>query len=198
MAYVAPSTVSSGNGYTAVAHNIIVNDVIDHETRINLGGMVFLSTQTVSAALNCTFTSIFSATYQNYMWTYHGVIAPSQASGLDCQFGNSGVFSAVSYENQQVQIRDTTVTASRPVATSGILATIGDTKSSAQGYFYGPFLADRTNYQGNGFAGNWQAITTCGGSHNVSTSFNSVKFTPDYVETTRTLTGIFKIYGLTG
>ena len=198
MAYVTPTIRSVGDAVTAADYNIIANDVIDHETRINLGGMVFLSTQTVSAALNCTFTSIFSATYQNYMWTYHGVIAPSQASGLDCQFGNSGVFSAVSYENQQVQIRDTTVTASRPVATSGILATIGDTKSSAQGYFYGPFLADRTNYQGNGFAADFQSITTCGGSHNVSTSFDSVKFTPDYIQNTRTLTGIFKIYGLTG
>lgn len=34
MPYVAPSTVSSGQTYTAAAHNIIVEDVIDHETRI--------------------------------------------------------------------------------------------------------------------------------------------------------------------
>lgn len=34
MPYVAPSTVTSGQTYTAAAHNVIVNDVIDHETRI--------------------------------------------------------------------------------------------------------------------------------------------------------------------
>lgn len=34
MPYVAPSTVSSGQTYTAAAHNVIVEDVIDHEARI--------------------------------------------------------------------------------------------------------------------------------------------------------------------
>lgn len=35
MPYVAPSTVSTLQTYTSAAHNIIVNDVIDHESRIN-------------------------------------------------------------------------------------------------------------------------------------------------------------------
>lgn len=35
MPYVAPSTVTAGQTYTAAAHNIIVEDVIDHEARIN-------------------------------------------------------------------------------------------------------------------------------------------------------------------
>lgn len=34
MAYVAPSTVTTLQTYTSAAHNVIVNDVIDHETRI--------------------------------------------------------------------------------------------------------------------------------------------------------------------
>lgn len=34
MAYVAPSTVTTLQTYTSAAHNIIVNDIIDHETRI--------------------------------------------------------------------------------------------------------------------------------------------------------------------
>lgn len=33
MAYVAPSTVTAGQTYTAAAHNIIVNDIIDLNTR---------------------------------------------------------------------------------------------------------------------------------------------------------------------
>jgi hypothetical protein len=34
MPYVAPSTVVAGQTYGAAAHNVIVNDVIDHESRI--------------------------------------------------------------------------------------------------------------------------------------------------------------------
>jgi hypothetical protein len=36
MAYVAPSTVTTLQTYTSAAHNIIVNDIIDHETRLLL------------------------------------------------------------------------------------------------------------------------------------------------------------------
>lgn len=35
MTYTAPSTVTAGQTYTATAHNVIVNDIIDHEERIN-------------------------------------------------------------------------------------------------------------------------------------------------------------------
>jgi hypothetical protein len=35
MAYVAPSTVTTLQTYTSAAHNIIVNDIIDHETYIS-------------------------------------------------------------------------------------------------------------------------------------------------------------------
>jgi hypothetical protein len=34
MPYVAPSTVTTLQTYTSAAHNVIVNDIIDHETRI--------------------------------------------------------------------------------------------------------------------------------------------------------------------
>ena len=34
MPYVAPSTVTTLQTYTSAAHNVIVNDIIDHETRL--------------------------------------------------------------------------------------------------------------------------------------------------------------------
>lgn len=34
MPYVAPSTVAAGQTYTSAAHNVIVNDLIDHESRL--------------------------------------------------------------------------------------------------------------------------------------------------------------------
>ena len=53
MAYVTPTTVSPNNGYTAAAHNVIVNDVIDHETRINSYAGVY----TTEAARDAAITS---------------------------------------------------------------------------------------------------------------------------------------------
>ena len=35
MAYTAPTTVVAGQTYSAAAHNVIVNDVIDHESRLS-------------------------------------------------------------------------------------------------------------------------------------------------------------------
>ena len=37
MTYVAPSTVTTLQTYTSAAHNVIVGDIIDHETRIANG-----------------------------------------------------------------------------------------------------------------------------------------------------------------
>lgn len=34
MPYTAPSTVAAGQTYTSAAHNVIVNDIIDHESRL--------------------------------------------------------------------------------------------------------------------------------------------------------------------
>lgn len=51
MAYVAPSTVVAGQTYSAAAHNVIVNDVIDHETRINQYAGVYTNEAARDAAI---------------------------------------------------------------------------------------------------------------------------------------------------
>jgi hypothetical protein len=51
MAYVAPSTVTTLQTYTSAAHNIIVNDIIDHETRINSYSGVYTNEATRDAAI---------------------------------------------------------------------------------------------------------------------------------------------------
>lgn len=38
MPYVAPGTATAGQVYTASAHNVLVGDIIDHESRINAHG----------------------------------------------------------------------------------------------------------------------------------------------------------------
>lgn len=51
MPYVAPSTVVAGQTYSASAHNVIVNDVIDHEARINQYAGVYTNEAARDAAI---------------------------------------------------------------------------------------------------------------------------------------------------
>lgn len=51
MPYVAPSTVVAGQTYSASAHNVIVNDVIDHESRINQYAGVYTNEAARDAAI---------------------------------------------------------------------------------------------------------------------------------------------------
>jgi hypothetical protein len=81
MAYVAPSTVTTLQTYTSAAHNIIVNDIIDHETRIvqaaKTTGYIISPASVVnatatggsivfSAASSVSLNSCFTSTYDNY------------------------------------------------------------------------------------------------------------------------------------
>lgn len=51
MAYVAPSTVTTLQTYSSAAHNIIVNDIIDHETRLNSYAGVYTNEAARDAAI---------------------------------------------------------------------------------------------------------------------------------------------------
>jgi hypothetical protein len=51
MAYVAPSTVTTLQTYTSAAHNVIVNDIIDHETRLNSYSGVYTNEAARDAAI---------------------------------------------------------------------------------------------------------------------------------------------------
>ena len=51
MPYVAPSTVTTLQTYTSAAHNIIVNDIIDHEARLNSYAGVYANEAARDAAI---------------------------------------------------------------------------------------------------------------------------------------------------
>lgn len=57
MPYVAPSTVVAGQTYGASAHNVIVNDVIDHESRIVTATNQSVQVFTNEAARNAAIAS---------------------------------------------------------------------------------------------------------------------------------------------
>ena len=51
MTYVAPSTVTTLQTYTSAAHNVIVGDIIDHETRLNSYSGVYTNEAARDAAI---------------------------------------------------------------------------------------------------------------------------------------------------
>jgi hypothetical protein len=80
MPYVAPSTVTTLQTYTSAAHNVIVGDIIDHETRINDTGMAIVTPTSVSgtgvtlsngkvsfsASTAISVNGVFSTAYEHY------------------------------------------------------------------------------------------------------------------------------------
>ena len=71
MAYIAPGTVVAGDVYTASAHNIIVNDVLDHESRIKTGIEPYTTTQRNALTGVATGTTIFNTT-EKQIQVYNG------------------------------------------------------------------------------------------------------------------------------
>ena len=71
MAYIAPGTVVAGDVYTASAHNIIVNDVLSHESRIKTGIEPYTTTERNALTGVATGTTIFNTT-EKQIQVYNG------------------------------------------------------------------------------------------------------------------------------
>jgi len=63
MAYTAPTTHVAGETLPAADYNVIVNDIIDHETRITNRGLVASSTSSAQVSVNTTETDYLSVTF---------------------------------------------------------------------------------------------------------------------------------------
>ena len=63
MTYTAPNTVAAGETYSAASHNVIVNDVIDHEARLlaQAAQIKYIATVTQTSSYTITATSVGAA-----------------------------------------------------------------------------------------------------------------------------------------
>jgi hypothetical protein len=192
MAYVTPGTVAAGDVATAAAWNVLTNDVIDHETRINNSGMVLIASGTVSNAYQ-TFTSVFSATYENYFVTFRGT-CPQSVTNFDCQLMSGASLISTNYTNQNLLTTGASITANAAGTTSANIGAISTSISSASLYIYGPFLASQTVFEGSTVMSG--RLDRAGAAHSLATSYDGIKFTADISQVTRFLTGTFRVYGL--
>jgi hypothetical protein len=155
-------------------------------------GMVLLSTGTVSNS-HQTFTSVFSATYENYFITFRG-ICPTTTSNIDCQLMSGATLISGNYTNQWMYATGTSVTAAVLATTSAKVGAISSAISGVSCYVYGPFLASQTVFSGSSSLTGRFDVT--GSTHSLATSYDGIKFTADVDQPTRFLTGTFKVYGL--
>ena len=202
MAYVTPGTVAAGDVATAAAWNVVVNDVIDHETRISSSGLVHLNTTTFSAlSTTLDIDDVFSATYENYyvMTTW----VSSVGSELRIQFRTTGgattattsayYYAAPGHTSSNANGADYS-SGALPRITLGSSGGSSDGQSSAAGYFFRPFVADytMTTTTNTRYAAGIATSRVYGGAHAVATSYAGVRLFPN----TGNITGTFRIFGV--
>ena len=200
MAYVAPSTVTTLQTYTSAAHNIIVNDIIDHETRIGTAGLTWISTTTItgSNASPQTITNCFSATYDNYRLVFKGLTCTTASNALLVRLGTN--VSTANYTWTKSGI--TTAGAANNSGSFGDTSWTGQfISSTVPGStltcdIISPFLTDYTYWNGSGFG----AYSTAGvyfghqlsGAYLATTSFTAFTL---LAQSAGTLGGSVSVYG---
>ena len=88
MPYVAPSTVVAGQTYSAAAHNVIVNDVIDLDTRVN--DLIVPPTVCVRRTTNLSYTTGVNVTWESTAWDTDGMWSAGSATDVTIQ--TTGVY----------------------------------------------------------------------------------------------------------
>ena len=125
MTYVAPSTVVAGQTYSAAAHNVIVNDVIDLDSRLRVvtsstrpgsptEGMFIYETDTQKTLI-----------YDGSSWV--------EVSDLDSTGGlNASVFTAMKNVQSTTLVTKPSVTGGSPVDMTGMSVAITPTFSTSK------------------------------------------------------------------
>jgi len=157
MAYVTPGTVAAGDVATAAAWNVLTNDVIDHESRINTAGLTWISTTTITAtnASPQTITNCFSASYDNYRLVFKGLTATTAGNAILFRLGTNVITASYFWIKNGLSTGNAANTASAQNDTSWALSFISSTVAGAslELDIISPFLTDFTHMTGTGFGG---------------------------------------------
>jgi hypothetical protein len=202
MAYTAPGTVTAGDVATAAAWNVVVNDVIDHESRILKTGLVFVSSSTFSAATTVSVDSVFSSTYANYRIIIGAsTTAVAGVATISAVLRIGGVSTATNYDyvrTAQTSTPTTTISTAQGGANWPTFFANGTTASSQPAYYtfdlFAPNLAAWTNFSALGFYANnlssSEVMNVYGGHQMSTTQFDGIGFT-----SATAVSGTIRIYG---
>lgn len=202
MAYVAPGTVASGSVWTAAQVNVLVNDLVDHESRILKTGLVLVSSSTFSAATTVSVDNVFSSTYANYRIIIGAsTTAIAGVATMNAVLRIGGVSTATNYDyvrTAQTSTPTTTITTAQGGANWPTFFANGTAASSQPAYYavdlFAPNLAAWTNLSAYGFYANnlstAEAMNIYGGHQASTTQFDGIGFT-----SASAVTGTIRIYG---
>ena len=159
MAYAVPSTVIVGDAVAAAGHNVIVNDIIDHETRIKTGVESYTTVQKTALGTPATGTTVYDSTL--------GVF----------QFYNGSV-----WVNAQGSPPSLTTVQKTALGTPATGTTVYDSTLAALQVYDGSAWVQRNLYLGNTTAiksirtGSTAATTDSSGVVSISTGLSTVDF----------------------
>ena len=90
MPYVAPSTVAPGQTYSATAHNVIVEDIIDHEARIVVAAAAIVPTGSLTQYIGATAPTgwLLCEGQEVSRTTYSALWDVLRAGGATSPYGN--------------------------------------------------------------------------------------------------------------
>ena len=197
MAYVTPGTVAAGDVATAAAWNVITNDVIDHESRINDVALYHIATNTFSAASSTSFVSLLTSTYANYrvICQFTSVSGAAGIAYMKLRSGATDISANYSYGGWLVEASGT---ANISQATGGVngfyVSTIYSGYAGAAASFdlIGPQLASNTEFMNIG-GSNYSntRLEIYGGLHSGATAYDGITI----YASVGTLTGTARLYG---
>jgi hypothetical protein len=194
MPYTTPGTATAGDVYTASAHNVIVGDIIDHETRILTTGQVLTKSQAFSAAASVSVTSCFNSTYTNYNVIIDCTFSTTNTATI--QLAASGVASTTGY----YVLGSITEAASGPTRqsdanVSSINLFGGSTGTNGATFtVYRPNqAASFTTFTGTTFGGTGVSVflRNFGAQHNVAAAYDGL-----ILAFPGTMTGNIRVYGM--
>jgi hypothetical protein len=185
--------LAAGDVATAAAWNVLTNDVIDHESRIKVPGMVLLTPTsvtggtfsggkiTLAASSSAIINGVFTSAYDNYRIVYSNVTSTTAALWY-LRLALSGTpTSASSYSYGINQISGAGLFGNLDFSAASDAIAIGQKSNTQNGgtnvEIHNPAIAVATNFS---IAGNYGGIATLGGGyHSVATAFDGFQVLPN-------------------
>lgn len=208
MPYVAPSTVTTLQTYTSAAHNIIVNDIIDLDTRVNDTGLAIVTPTSVSgsgvsssngaitltAATAPIINGVFTSAYENYKIVFSNVSgSTSQLFSLRMSSGGTPASGATDYAYSLIQSASAGAWLNLDFSSGTSLIALGykvnGGKSAVNIEAYAPALSVATEFTASGVYLGTPFVG--GGFHNVASAYDGFAVIP----ASGNITATVRVYG---
>ena len=176
--------------------------VADHASRLTTlegapsGGLVFVTSSTVSSVTTASIDNCFTSDYDNYLVTFTQTALASSTHDLRVRFRSGGTTdSAVQYRNRILTVSSSSSVNGTYLDASFLYFSKVDSayRTFSTATVYGPNLASNTGWAGQGTGWNGGGCLTFGSLNTTTSQYDGIHF---YHAVGGTFSGTFKIYGV--